>query len=89
MPKNKSDDCSVLGLAKNFYKTYNQTKIDNPISTGNKTIDKLIFNPITKAVPYIGPVVQGADSINKAYQTGGFIARRKAVYDDCQKKTKK
>ncbi len=84
MPK-KNSDCYGLGLSKKVYGVYKETKIDNPISTGNRKLDKVIFNPVTENIPYVGSVIRGLDSYNKAYQAGGVAARAKIIYDDCKK----
>lgn len=42
MPK-KNSDCYGLGLSKKVYGVYKETKIDNPISTGNRKLDKVIL----------------------------------------------
>ncbi len=80
------NNCKGIGLVKKFYKTYKSTEVNNPITTGNKTVDKGLISSVTKNMPYVGPFVRGVDAINKTYQTGANIARAKAIYDDCKKK---
>lgn len=82
---NKKDECYCLGLVKKIQSTYKSTKLNNPITTGNKTVDKALINNVTKNLPYIGPFVRSVDAINKSYQTGANIARAKAIYDECKK----
>ncbi len=83
---NKKDDCYGLGLAKKFYSTYKSTEVNNPITSGNKAVDKALINSVTKSMPYVGHFVKGVDTFNKTYQTGANIARAKAIYDECKKK---
>ncbi|MBQ2883433.1 MAG: hypothetical protein IJE43_06650 [Alphaproteobacteria bacterium] len=91
MPRNVktryNNDCTPLGVAKNFITIAKETQVPKTITTSSKVLDFVAQSKIAESAPYLGQIIKAA---NYGPQIGANVARIQAAHkESCRNYRKK